>query len=87
VLGALREADATVDHHLGGVGRRCAVVDDGDALDARDEVGTVERAVEAEGLAQFGGAAAQVALPAGRSSTATPSPASPHTALAHQCMP
>ena len=68
------------------------------------EVGTVERAVEPERLAQLRRPAAQVAVAPGRgagaahrlqagqrasarSSTATPSPSSPHTALAHQCMP
>ena len=70
-----------------------------------DQVGAVERAVDAQGLAQLGRAVGQVAVaPGGRAgrptwrrgrragrrpaaARATPSPSSPQTALAHQCMP
>ena len=80
-----------------------AVVDDADAVARAHEVGTVERAVDAERLREAGRTGAEVAVGApaaaaphdvepgerraARSNTACGVAPGPHTAFAHQCMP
>jgi hypothetical protein len=66
VFGAGPQADA---HAVAGTARRSdAIVHDHDPAIAGHEIGTVERAVETERLAQLGGTAAQVTVAGGHRS-------------------